>query len=163
MTAAARRLDRRLALYVGAVCVAVFVHDSLPYLGLRDDSCQTMFSGLSWSATENNHLFVPQHAVSDLWDYVGDVEAAIDPPQPASAEVGYLVGWLNQEDRRFNTEALRAVVDQICRAGHRVRLTYRDPATGRMATAANACEVDALASPAWWIPVRLYETDLPTP
>lgn len=156
-----RRLDRRLLLFVAGLCALLAVNNTLPYFGLRDDSCQTMFSGLSWSATENNHLLVPQRAVSDLWDYVEDVHAEIEPAPPASAEVGYLVEWLNQEDRRLNTEALRASVRQICDAGHAVRLTYRDPATERLETAANACEVDRLSSPAWWVPVRLYETDLP--
>ena len=156
-----RRLDRRLALFVAGLCALLVVNDSLPYLGLRDDSCQTMFSGLDWTATENNHLFVPQHAVADLWAYFTDVHATLEPAQPASAEVGYLAEWLDQPDRRLNTEALRASVRQICDAGHAVRLTYRDPETGRLETAPNACEVERLSAPAWWIPVRLYETDLP--
>ncbi|HJL16891.1 MAG TPA: hypothetical protein RMH99_14600 [Sandaracinaceae bacterium LLY-WYZ-13_1] len=157
----ARKLDRRLLAFVVALVTLQATHNALPYLGLRDDSCQTMFSGLTYEARANNHHFVPQRAVSDLWRYVTDVEARIEPAQPASARVGYLRDWLNAEDRRLNTEALRAVVWQICDAGHRVRLRYRDPVTGRMAQAENACDVERLSSPRWAVPVRLYETDLP--
>lgn len=154
-------LDRRLGAFVVVAGVLLAANNLLPYAGLRDDSCQTMFSGLSWSASSNNHLFMPQRALGDRWEYLEAVRAAIDPPA-GSERAAYLADWLSREDRVVNVDAVRAVVWQLCREGHRVRLSYRDPITGRAMSEANACD-GRFGSPSWWIPVRLYETDLPAP
>jgi hypothetical protein len=155
-----RALARRSTVFAVTVCALLAVNDSLPYLGVRDDSCQTMFSGLSWSADENNHLFIPQRAVSDLWVYWTDVRARLDPPVPEHGRAADLARWLSQEDRAYNDEALRVVVDQLCDLGHRVSLERRREESEGAERIDDACTSGSLA-PRWWIPVRLYETDFP--
>lgn len=157
-----RRLDRRLAIFIATLGLALFVNNAFPYLGLRDDSCQAMFSGLEWAASTNNHVFVPQYALSDRWAYHTEVSAELTPVAEPFTRAAYLERWLNQSERRLNTEATRAVVRQVCDAGHTVRMSYRDP-EGRRHEGVDACGDDTLSSPAWWIPVRLYETDIPAP
>lgn len=157
-----RKLDVRLGGFVVALCALLFANDLLPYAGGRDDSCQTMFSGLDWAGSWNNHVFLPQRPLFDSWEYLSSVRAEIDPVGPRDERIAYLHEWLDRPDRRFNVDAVRAVVFQICDAGHRVRMTYRD-ASGARREVANACEDEGLSSPSWWIPVRLYETDLPLP
>ncbi|MCB9616136.1 MAG: hypothetical protein H6722_27175 [Sandaracinus sp.] len=71
-----------------------------------------------------------------------------------------LVAWLNQERRELNTEAMRAVIAQLCARGHRVRLRYRHPSEETPRVTSDACGVPELSSPHAWIPVRLYETDM---
>lgn len=154
----AYRLRARLAL--GALATLLAVNNALPYFGLRDDSCQAMFSSLHWTADGNNHLFVPQHMASDLWrgwvDVHADVEGSLDGHEQD------LVRWLNQEHRQLNTEATRAVIAQLCDRGRRVRLRYRHPDEQSPRYAGDACAVPELSEPHAWIPVRLYETDGPT-
>ncbi len=117
-----------------------------------------MFSGLDWDGSWNNHFFVPQRPVLDSWVYLRGVHVEIEPARPSSERVDFLLEWLNRPQRRLNVDAVRAVVHQVCEGGHRVRMRYRD-AEGPHELA-NACESE-LGAPAWWIPVRLYETDLP--
>lgn len=137
----------------------LIANNLLPYLGLRDDSCQTMFSGLTWGPGENNHYLVPQRMVSDLWDYYTGVHATLDPPAPEHGRVHDLEAWLNQDPRRLNTEAVRAVVRQLCDRGHRVALRYR--AHGQQRQSANACLEPHLSEPHAWIPIRLYDSHVP--
>lgn len=148
-----RGLDVRLGVFVGIVCALLALNNLLPYAGLRDDSCQTMFSGLEWGARKNNHAFMPQRALADRWTYLSGVRADVDPP-PSDARTRRLARWLDRPERRLNVDAVRAVVWQLCGAGHRVRLSH----DGR---SYDACEHPRFARPALWIPVRLYETDLP--
>lgn len=154
-----RRLEVRLGGFVAVLCGLLFANNLLPYVGGRDDSCQTMFSGLHWSEAENNHLFLPQRPLFDSWQYVRSVHAELDPASPRDARTAYLAEWLDRPDRQLNVDAVRAVVHQICGAGHRVRMTYRDASGAH--EVADACEDPRWSSPSWWIPVRLYETDLP--
>lgn len=157
-----RRLDVRLGGLVLALCLLLALNNLLPYVGGRDDSCQTMFSGLHWSEHENNHLFLPQRPLFDSWEYVRSVRAELAPEAPRDARVAYLAEWLNRPERQINVDALRAVLSQICGAGHRVRLAYVD-ARGARREHEDACREGSVSSPSWWIPVRLYETDLPAP
>lgn len=152
-------LERRLGVYIAVVCALLGVNNTLPYFGLRDDSCQTMFSGLDWDEDWNNHLFMPQRPLGDRWRYVHDVEAEVDPA-PANERTAHLASWLVRPERRVNVDALRAVVWQLCDEGHRVRLEYRDGR--RLERHTNACAHATLATPMWWMPVRLYDTDLPS-
>ncbi len=152
---------RRLIAYLVALCALQTAHNLLPYVGLRDDSCQTMFCGLEWGAHWNNHHFMPQRMVGDLWAYHTDVEATLAPAPPPGSRAAHLARWLNQEDRALNTEATRAVIHQLCAGGYRVRLRYRDAIGRDLREAEDACREPALSEPAWWIPVRLFETDLP--
>lgn len=139
------------------------INDSLPYVGLRDDSCQTMFSGLEWSERSNNHFFVPQHALSDVWSYV-DVRDVRIEPAPGERRLRFVAEWLERPDRRRNTEALRVAIDQLCAEGHRVGLEVR-PSHRALEEPfvhhADACRVASLSAPHRWLPVRVYETDLP--
>lgn len=143
------------------LCSLQALHNLLPYAGLRDDSCQTMFSGLEWGAHWNNHLFMPQRMVGDLWAYHSDVEASVEPAAPALGRDAHLVEWLDQPERALNTEATRAVVQQLCARGYRVRMRWRDGVDRRTREVEDACAAADLSTPRWWIPVRLYETDLP--
>lgn len=154
------RLGRRLGLFIAAVCVAQTANNALPYFGLRDDSCQTMFSGLDTSARGNNHLVFGQHSVGDLWRYYGDVDAELTPP-PTDPRSVYLASWLARPGRRLNAEAVRVALGQICAAGHRVHLRGRLVPEGTAFDAPNACRVPRFSSPHRWIPVRLYDTDIP--
>lgn len=152
---------RRLIAYLVVLCGLQILNNLLPYLGLRDDSCQTMFCGMEWGAHWNNHLFMPQRMVGDLWAYHTEVEATLEPEPPRYGRDAHLDDWLNQPERRLNTEATRAVIDQLCARGYRVRMRWRDASSHERREARDACELPALSEPRWWIPVRLYETDLP--
>lgn len=138
-------------------------NNALPYFGLRDDSCQAMFSSLHWDARGNNHVFLPQRMLSDLWRSWRDVHAAVTTEGDLDGREHDLLRWLNQEDRELNTEATRAVIAQLCDRGHRVKLRYRHPDEPMARTTEDACEVPELSEPHAWIPVRLYETDGPAP
>ncbi|MEM9071699.1 MAG: hypothetical protein AAGE52_24535 [Myxococcota bacterium] len=154
-----RRLTRRLQAFVALLAITLSANNLLPYLGLRDDSCQTMFSSLHWSDEGNNHLYMPQHMVSDIWSGYVDVSATLDPPPEGYGRVKDLHDWLSQENRVLNTEAVRVVVRQICDRGHAVALRYRRSPEGPLEEAANACGEPTLSEPHWWVPIRLYETD----
>lgn len=155
------RLERRLALVVAAWVGLVVSNDVLPYLGLRDDSCQTMFSGLEWGERWNNHLVFPQYALSDVWAYL-DVEDVVVTPAPETPRLRAIARWLARPDRDRNTEAVRVAVAQLCDAGHHVALSARrTDGEHPLATHADACAEPALSSPHRWVPIRLYETDIP--
>lgn len=151
-----RRLKRRLSAFVFALCSLLCANNLLIYVGGRDDSCQAMFSGLSWDAYGNNHVFVPQAYLFDHWELLSAVRAEITP-SPRSERARQLEKWLNRPARRLSIDAVRAVMFQLCRGGHRVRLSYRDHRGEHVSE--NACEDPRLSRPSWWIPVRLYETD----
>jgi len=55
------------------------------------------------------------------------------------------------------------VIAQLCARGHRVKLRYRHPDEATPRTTGDACAVPELSEPHAWIPVRLYETDGPSP
>lgn len=136
------------------------INNLLPYAGARDDSCQTMFSSLDWWEGGNNHLYMPQRMLTDAWASWTDVRVELDPPVEGHGRVRDLRDWLQQERRALNTDAVRAVVGQICERGHRVRMTYRPAVHGSSPrTVEDACAVPELSRRRWWIPVRRYETD----
>ena len=144
--------------YIIALGALLCLNNLLPYVGLRDDSCQTMFSGLRWSDEGNNHHIAPQHMLSDLWDYYTDVHAELDPPAPEHGRAEGLERWLNQEERELNTEAVRAVVRQLCDRGHRVSLRYR--LRERTFRSDDACREPRLSEPHAWIPIRLFDSHI---
>jgi hypothetical protein len=156
-------LDRTLRRVVIAIGVLLTCNNLLPYVGLRDESCQTMFSGLLLQPRTNNHIFVPQHSLSDIGTYWSDLHATVSPaPNPAS-DGAVLVAWLDTPQRYRNAEAVRSVVRRLCVAGHRVglRATFAD---GTQVDAADACADSRLSRPHAWIPVRLFDPDGgPTP
>lgn len=162
-----RRLERRLRAAMITLGVALTLNNLLPYVGLRDDSCQTMFSSLAWWEHGNNHLFMPQRMLSDLWAYRYDVEATLQPPPEGYGRARDLERWLKQPNRALNTEALRVVLRQLCDRGHRVSLTWTDrrgpDRRPHRRSAPDACADPSLSSPHGWIPVRLYETDFEVP
>ena len=152
-------LERRLRAFLVVLVGSVALHDLLPYVGLRDDSCQTMFCGLEWRADENNHWFMPQRALADSWSYLTDVEVEISPAPDAHGR--RLLGWLVQPERQLNTEATRVVVDQLCDAGHQVAMRYRRVGEVALHSTPDACREPTLSAPRSIVPVRLYETDFP--
>lgn len=160
MDEAPRPLERRLLAIVLAIAALLAINDSLPYLGLRDDSCQTMFSGLELGEDWNNHLFVPQHALSDLWASYELREVRV-VPWPSERGLRFAAEWLADEDRDHNTEATRSVVDLLCDAGHSVSLSVRrvDRRGEPLARHEDACAAPEVGDPNRWIPVRLFETD----
>lgn len=156
-----RTLERRLGAVVIAWALLLAGNDALPYLGLRDDSCQTMFCGLEWGERWNTHLFVPQHAVSDVWAYLEITDVEITPA-PSTPRLAAIAEWLTRADRDRNTEAVRVAIAQLCDAGHHVSLRARRT-DGEHALEAHddACSEPSLSAPHRWVPVRLYETDIP--
>lgn len=154
-------LQRRLRAVVVVCALLLTANDALPYLGLRDDSCQTMFSALNWGERWNNHLFVPQHAVSDLWAYLAVTDVAI-APGPVTEREALVAEWLTRPDRLRNTEALRVAVRTLCDGGHRVGMTvHRSDLEDPIVRHEDACAVPALSRPNALLPVRVYETDVP--
>ncbi len=159
-TVSGRSLRRRLTAFTLVLGTLLSLNNLLPYGGMRDDSCQTMFSSLDWWEGGNNHLYMPQVMLSDAWGSWTDVEVQLDPPVDGYGRVRDLEQWLNQEKRALNKEAVRTVVSQICARGHRVAMTYRPSVHGSQSRSVdNACDVPELSQRRWWIPVRRYETD----
>lgn len=159
MPPARAELERRLRAFIVALVAVVSLHDLLPYVGLRDDSCQTMFCGLEWRADVNNHWFMPQRALADSWSYLTEVEVDVSPAPGEHAR--RLVRWLEQPERELNMEATRVVVAQLCGAGHRVAMRYRRVGDPTARSTPDACREPSLSAPRSLVPVRLYETDFP--
>ena len=157
-------LERRLGVAVACWALLIAANDSLPYLGLRDDSCQTMFCSMGWGQDWNSHFFVPQITLSDLWASWDTREVEIEP-WPTEQRLRYVAEWLADDAREKSTESTRVVVDQLCSAGHRVSFWARrsvhegDPPAEPYVHYADACSVPMLSAPHRWIPVRLYDTD----
>ena len=156
-----RAIRRRLGLAVGLVALLQVTNNLLPYVGWRDDSCQTMFSGLRWESRRNNHLFMPQRMVGDLWVFYLDVDADVRPR--AHGRMRDLADWLNRDGIQHNAEAIRVAVRQLCDAGHTVRLSYRPAPGGALVEGVDACATPELSEPRWWLPVRLYDSHYPWP
>jgi len=152
-------MEARLRLFIVLVATLLVANNLLPYVGLRDDSCQTMFSGLRWWPGGNNHHLMPQSMVSDFWRFYVDVSAELDPPAPEHGRAADLLEWLNREGREKNIEAIRAVVRQLCDRGHRVELTYRFSYDDGPAQVAQACDDPVLSDPHALIPIRLHDSD----
>ncbi len=102
---------------------------------------------------------MPQRPLADLWRYLTDVEVVVSP-EPAPHEQ-LLVDWLSQPERELNTEATRVVVAQLCDAGHRVAMRYREVGDPSVRSTPDACDEPSLSEPTSLLPVRLYETDFP--
>lgn len=151
-------LRRLLTATVAAAGALLAANNLLPYAGLRDDSCQTMFSGLAWTARANNHLFMPQRALGDGWTYLDVTRAEVEPPPPPEGRARIATDWLQHPGRRRNVEAVRAAVGAVCAAGHRVRLTLS--AGGRDETR-DACAAPSLSRPSAWVPVARYAPEIP--
>lgn len=150
--------SERIALFVMCSWATFWVANNFfPYFGLRDDSCQTMFSSLDCHQGRNNHLVMPQHMVWDGWQYVtlSDVFISgfrVDFPDDARMD------WLRLPNRAFNMEALRVNVSRLCEH-HQISFTARSTETGESIVVRDACSSPSFSSPSSWIPVRLYETD----
>lgn len=175
---------KRYALGAAALWASFWVlHNALPYVQLRDDSCQTMFSQLDQGANWNNHVFMPQTAFGDLYRYVELREVTVT--EDARHERDWLlIEWLRAPSHAFNMEALRVANAQLCEA-HGVSFSYRTldvPRSHAMIGATlrarnevrthlraetpfehleDACSDARWSSPHTLIPVRLYETDFP--
>lgn len=157
-----RRLRRALFAAVAIVGALQVTNNSLPYIGLRDDSCQTMFSGLSWQERSNNHLIAPQRMLSSLWIFYIELEVEVTPAPRAGREAD-LVEWLHRDGIQHNDEAIRVAVRQLCDAGHAVRMSRRPVAGGPVQRTDDACADPRFSDPHSWIPVRLYDSHYPYP
>ncbi|GAB5547528.1 MAG: hypothetical protein RLO52_31950 [Sandaracinaceae bacterium] len=157
-----RRLRRALFAAVAIVGALQVTNNSLPYLGLRDDSCQTMFSGLSWEDGGNNHLIAPQRMLSSLWIFYIDLEVDVTP-EPRAGRLGDLVEWLRRDGIQHNDEAMRVAIRQLCDAGHAVAVARRPAAGGPVQRTDDACADPRFSAPHAWIPVRLYDSHYPYP
>lgn len=149
----------RLNLTIAGFALALFVHNLSPYVGLRDDSCQAMFSRLDYrDGRSNNHLVLPQHALWDGWRYHDDLTVAVSPTPAGDAATVHT--WLTRPDKRRNTRAVRTAVRHLCRSGHQVALEVRQD--GVTEAIEDACSEPRFSEPRLWIPTRLFETDIPT-
>ncbi len=159
----ARALERTLTAAIAVWAGMLAINNSLPYLGLRDDSCQTMFCDMAWGEDWNTHYFIPQHAVSDVWASLEIRDVVIDPP-PETRRARALARWLTEPDRVRNTEAIRVAIWRLCGEGHSVSLdARRTDGEHALEHYDDACAHDALSAPHLWVPVRLYATDTPVP
>jgi len=178
--ALARRGERAARWAIALWALLWIVNDSLPYVGGRDDSCQTMFSSLEWGVGSdgsgwNNHLVVPQHMLFDAWANV-ELRDVVVAGEPRDARERALVRWLTRAGRDRNVDAIRVVLSQLCRT-HAVSLAYRtEPVTPSgdwgprepvvpppFGPVHDACADPWVSAPRSWLPVRLYETDFPSP
>jgi hypothetical protein len=135
-------------------------HNFLPYLGLRWESCQTMYSGLRTGRSGNNHLFVPQWSLSSVNTYYRVATLEIQPPPTASdpSELRSLGAAIKQlPDVTVNDEALRRIVHTACRANRRVKLDYRTVEGDRIAVSVDDACRDPRFQPRRWFPVELYD------
>ncbi|MFK7989467.1 MAG: hypothetical protein AB8I08_25855 [Sandaracinaceae bacterium] len=151
---------RALWVAVAVVSALQVSNNLLPYIGMRDDSCQTMFSGLDWHERHNNHLVMPQHMLTDWWVFYIDVDADVSPePTGRSREI---VDWLRRDGLQHNAEAIRVGVRQLCDDGIAVHLWVRRVG-GPLEDIPDACADPRFSAPHWWIPVRLYDSHYPYP
>jgi hypothetical protein len=135
-------------------------HNFLPYLGLRWESCQTMYSGLRTGRWGNNHLFLPQWSVSSINTYYRVAEIEIHPPPAASdpSELRSLGDAIKQlPDVVVNDEALRRIVQTACQANRRVKLDYHTVEGDRIAVSLDDACRDRRFQPRRWFPVELYD------
>ena len=161
-TIRAATVNRICGATIGLLWLLLLTNNALPYAGLKDDSCQTMFSQLDYGdgvSKSNNHLFMPQMWLSDLWDSWFHIEASLVPDADKTSFEGQLVEWLNTPERQHNREAVRVVVRQLCDRGYAVHLNTRDRLDNTWS--GNACDEPVFSEPVTWLPVRLYEPSAP--
>jgi len=175
-----REGERAARWAIGIWALLWALNDALPYVGGRDDSCQTMFSSLEWGlaadgSSWNNHLVVPQLMLFDAWQNV-ELRDVVIEGEPRDARERALTRWLTRPGRDRNVDAIRVVLAQLCRT-HRVTLAYRtEPVTPTGAwgprerpppepfgPSHEACRAPWISEPRGGAPVRLYETDYPSP
>jgi hypothetical protein len=179
MTASSANGERAARIAIGVWALLWACNDSLPYFGGRDDSCQTMFSSLEWGLTPdgrswNNHLVLPQLMVFDAWVNI-ELRDVVIEGEARDARERALYRWMQRPGRDRNIEAVRVAVDRLCEH-HAVRFSFRrelmppsaEWETTRWTPEAFGPEIDAchdpsVGSPRWWVPVRLFETDMPSP
>ena len=149
--------ETTLRCFLGLLGALLIANKLLPYVGLRDDSCQTMFSSLEWSEDDNNHLFMPQHAAMDQWAYRVDVEVSVDPEPEENGHDDMLLRWLRQPERALNTEAMRVVLHQLCQ-NRQVSVRWRMQHDDVAHASEDGCSDDTLSAPTG-VPFRLFETD----
>jgi hypothetical protein len=160
----AARSDRRCKRLLPAMICLIWglfaVHNFLPYLGVRWESCQTMYSGLRTGRSGNNHLFLPQWSLSSVNTYYRVAALEIQPPPTASdpAELRSLGDAIKQlPDVVVNDEALRRIVHTACRAKRRVKLDSRTVEGDRIAVSLEDACGDPRFQPRRWFPVELYD------
>jgi hypothetical protein len=155
------RRGRRLLPATMFLTWALFAaHNLLPYLGIRWESCQTMYSGLRTGRSTNNHLFMPQWSLSSVNTYyrVGTLEVHPPPAESDAPEIRSLGDAIKQlPGVVVNDEALRRIVDTACRARRRVKLAYSSVEGERMAVSLNDACGDPRFQPRRWLPVELYD------
>ena len=134
----------RVRVVLAALIVAFTAWNFMPYAGVAYNSCQTMFSGLRAQRGQNNHLFMPQAAWSDLADAV-ELDVRVSP-EPTSRRLAAMARFLARG--RGNLEAVRVAVAGLCDAGLEVRVA-----------GASACDDPRLSRPRWWLPFSLYAVD----
>jgi len=156
-----RAIRRRLGVVVVLLALVQVANNLLPYVGGRDDSCQTMFSGLDIGPEHNNHRLMPHRLMGDLWVYYLDLEVGIEPaPTGRAAD---LAAWLRMPEVQHNAEAVRVAVRQLCDAGHRVQIRARTRYDETPLVRADACADPRFSAPHSFIPVRLYDSHIPLP
>jgi len=133
-----------------------FIHNLLPYLGLRFESCQTMFSNLRLSPNGqlNNHLVTGQFRISDLGTYLNLKELSIiwrSPPSLIEEEKELFL----KKSRWVNTEALRWILKSICNRAEIISASVtQDLLTYQRIN--NLCDDPIYTTPHWLIPIQLY-------
>ena len=148
--------SRKRSFFCLLLIVFFLVHNFLPYLGLRFESCQTMFSNLRFSPSGNlnNHLVIGQFKLSDLGTYLNLVELKIIWRSPPSAIERQKELFL-RNSRWVNTEALHWILSSLC---SRVEFISASVTLDllRYQKINNLCGDSSYLTPHWWIPIQLY-------
>jgi hypothetical protein len=133
------------------LCVAYFVNNALPYVGLRFEGCQTMFSGLITLGRSNNHWFMPQLFDGSPDDYISDLQVKI-APQPLREDDLRLLSWMRRGPVRHNFEAVKWAVWRLCRRLTLQGVQFREGQTTVMSIA----PCTDVPHPNFALPFRLY-------
>jgi hypothetical protein len=125
-----------------------------PYIGLKYEFAQAMFSMLTFRA--DNHLFIPAVPLFDVGRFVHVSSAeATGRAEPVARKFTEFVRWADTNGRSVHINFLRYQMDRICGAapGDRIRLKLREGGVERVYD--NACDEPSLRG--HYRPGGLYE------
>ena len=153
----AEAYGRKMGWAVAAVALLLTANNCLPYLGVRLDGCQTMFSGLAFTEASNNHLLIPQRTISD----VGDCRGRREGPLLTTARRHPAGGAVRLAGERPPRLPPGGAAPRRCTgcapAGISIELAYRTEADGGATfRSGDACGTVGLDPPRWWLPFRLF-------
>ncbi len=136
--APSRPLSRFLLAAIVTLDLAYVLNCLAPYVGLKYEFAQAMFSMLNFRA--DNHLFIPAVPLFSVGRFVNVSSAeATGRAEPAARKFTEFVHWADTNGRAVHVNFLRYQLDRICTAapGNEIRLTLRERGGERVYE--NAC------------------------